>query len=177
MVDLLHRPGYRRVIAGLRTLAPVVLRFDPIDEARRQWLEHGWGSVDSMVAVTAVVRAQQLALAEIDRVLKPFRLTFSRYEALVLLSFSRNGSLPLGKMGERLMVHPTSITNAIDRLERDDYVQRVPHPSDRRAVLAEITDSGRDAVKRATEALTEIDFGVGKWSPRLKEQLRTTLDE
>ena len=96
-----------------------------------------------MSAATAITRANQLVLAGIDRVLRPYGLTFSRYEALVLLTFTRTGSLPLGKMGERLMVHPTSITNTIDRLERQGYVRRVPHPSDRRAVLAEITDEGR----------------------------------
>src|SRR5260221_6134030 len=111
-----------------------------------------------MSAATAITRAHQLVLAGIDRALRPFGLTFSRYEALVLLTFTRTGSLPLGKMGERLMVHPTSITNTIDRLERQGYVRRVPHPSDRRGVLAEITDDGRGVVKEATHALVSAAF-------------------
>ena len=40
--------------------------------------------------------------------LRPYGITFSRYEALVLLTFSRRGSLPLSKIGERLQVHATS---------------------------------------------------------------------
>ena len=35
----------------------------------------------------------------------------------MLLSFSTSGALPLSKIGERLQVHATSVTNVIDRLE------------------------------------------------------------
>ena len=76
--------------------------------------------------------------------LKPHGLTFARYEALVLLSFSRRGSLPMRMMGERLQLHPTSITNIVDRLESDGLARRLPHPSDRRTTLVELTDAGRD---------------------------------
>jgi DNA-binding MarR family transcriptional regulator len=155
----------------------VALPFDPLDEARRQWCEHGWGALEAMSAATAITRAHQLLLAGIDRTLRPFELTFSRYEALVLLTFSRRGSLPLGKMGERLMVHPTSMTNTIDRLERAGYVQRVPHPTDRRTVLAEITATGRDAVKLATEALVAAEFGVPELPMALIDRLTESLHE
>ena len=84
------------------------LAFDPIEEARGRWRpEVG----DAMAGATSLMRAQQIVLAAVDGALRPFGLTFARYEGLVLLSFSRNGSLPLGKMGRRLMIHPTSVTN------------------------------------------------------------------
>lgn len=45
---------------------------DPIEEARRQWIAHGWGSAaDGMAAVTSIVRAQQIVLQRIDTVLRP----------------------------------------------------------------------------------------------------------
>ena len=115
------------------------LAFDPIEEARGQWVAHGWRMPSHMAAATSVMRAQQIVLGRVDAALRPFGLTFARYEVLVLLHFSRRGSLPLGKMGDLLMVHPASITNAIDRLERDGLVRRTPHPTDGRTVLAEIT--------------------------------------
>ena len=95
-----------------------------------------------MHAVTSLMRVQQLVLGRLDAILKPHGLTFARYEALVLLVFSSRGSLPLGKMGERLQVHPTSITSIIDRLEAAGLVVRRRHPEDGRAVLAEITAGG-----------------------------------
>lgn len=136
------------------------LPFDPIAEARRQWVSHGWDEPGAMAAVTSIVRAHQILLGRINTVLRPLDLTFARYEALVLLSFTRSGSLPLGKMGERLQVHPASITNAIDRLEGDGLVVRVPHPTDGRATLAEITARGRAKVEQATAVLTGIRFGA-----------------
>ena len=62
-------------------------------------------------------------------------------------------------MGDRLQVHPTSITNIVDRLESDGLARRLPHPSDRRTTLEELTDAGRDRLTAATEAVTVAEFG------------------
>jgi DNA-binding MarR family transcriptional regulator len=137
------------------------LRFDPIAEAGRQWRAH-WPSapVDAMMAVTSVMRVQQILLQRLNDALEPFGLTFARYEALMLLHFSRAGALPLGKMGSRLQVHPASITNLVDGLERAECVQRAAHPSDRRTTLATITPHGREVAEAATTALHAIRFGT-----------------
>jgi DNA-binding MarR family transcriptional regulator len=137
----------------------VKLPFDPIDEAARQWGLR-WGAVEQMHAVTSLMRVQQLVLAQLDELLRPHGLSFARYEALVLLTFSRNGSLPLGKMGERLQVHPTSVTSIVDRLEAAGLVVRRRHPEDGRAVLAEITEEGRTLVERATQDLVAAEFAL-----------------
>ena len=63
-------------------------------------------------------------LSAVEDELRPFGLTFSSYEALMLLSFTSRGEMPLGKMSDRLMVHPASITNTIDRLEEHGLVER-----------------------------------------------------
>lgn len=150
------------------------LPFDPIDEAARQWGLR-WDGVPQMHAVTSLMRAHQLVLGRLDAVLKPRGLTFARYEALVLLTFSSRGSLPLGKMGERLQVHPTSITSIIDRLERAGLVVRRRHPDDGRAVLAEITDAGRSLVELATADLLAADFGLEALDERRLGQLSRLL--
>ena len=92
--------------------------------------------------------------------LKPFDLTFPRYEALMLLFYSRRGALPLGKMGDRLQVHRTSVTNIIDGLERSGFVTREPHERDRRTTLAAITASGRATAREATAVLNAMRFGT-----------------
>ena len=113
-----------------------------------------------MAAVTSVMRVQQLLLSLVEDTLKPSGLTFAAYEALRLLAFSRHGSLPMGKMGERLMVHPASVTNAITRLEHRGLVERRLSPADRRVVLATITPAGQALVREATEALNQASFGL-----------------
>ncbi len=139
---------------------PLGLPFDPIERAGETW-EQRFGPASAMRAATSVFRVQQILLARFDEVLKPHELTFARYEVLVLLTFSRSGELPLKVIGSRLMVHPTSVTNAIDRLVAAGYVDRRPNPDDGRGVLARITDQGRAVVETATTALTDLDFGLG----------------
>jgi DNA-binding MarR family transcriptional regulator len=150
------------------------LPFDPIDEAARQWGRR-WEAVPAMHAVTSLMRVQQLVLGRLDGILKPHGLTFARYEALVLLCFSSRGSLPLGKMGERLQVHPTSITSTVQRLEADGLVTRRPHPEDGRAILAEITESGRALVDVATADLVDAGFAVDSLSDAELAQLSALL--
>jgi DNA-binding MarR family transcriptional regulator len=148
------------------------LPFDPIDEAARQWGLR-WDAVEQMHAVTSLMRVQQVVLGQLDEILRPHGLTFARYEALVLLTFSRAGSLPLGKMGERLQVHATSVTSIVDRLEAAELVVRRRHPDDGRAVLAEITDAGRELVEAATSDLVAARFALTSLGP---EQLRALSD-
>jgi DNA-binding MarR family transcriptional regulator len=142
---------------------PIDLPFDPIERAAAIW-ERRFGEAKAMAAVTSIMRAQQILLAELDGLLRPHDLTFARYEALVLLSFSRTGALPLRLIGERLMVHPTSVTNTIDRLEKAELVRRRPNPEDRRGTLAEITPAGRAVMQAATTQLMAAEFGLSGYA-------------
>jgi DNA-binding MarR family transcriptional regulator len=137
------------------------LSADPIEMARTNWLEHGWEeAADGMALITSIMRVQQVFLARIESILRPFGLTFARYEVLRLLAFSRRGTMPVGKIGERLQVHPASVTNAVQRLEADGLVRRVANPHDGRSILAEITDAGRDLVEQCTQRLNAEVFSV-----------------
>jgi DNA-binding MarR family transcriptional regulator len=134
-----------------------VLSFDPIEEARRQWEAHGWrDAAPGMAAVTSIVRVHQLLVGEVDRVLRPHRLTLARYEVLMLLLFSREGALPLGKIGQRLQVHPASVTSAVDRLESQRLVRRRRHPTDGRTILATLTAKGRRVAEAATADVNTV---------------------
>ena len=140
---------------------PNQLPVDPVREAHRHWTRHGWSAAaDGMAAVTSLMRAQQIVLARVDAVLRPLGVTFARYEVLMLLHFSRRGALPMTVIGARLQVHPTSVTNAVDRLETAGLVQRQPHPTDRRTTLVLLLDPGRELALRATTELNERVFGA-----------------
>jgi DNA-binding MarR family transcriptional regulator len=139
-------------------VTPGRLPLDPVEEARRQWVRHGWAeAADGMAAVTSVMRAQQILLARTDEALRPLGLTFARYEVLMLLLFSRAGVLPMKTLASRLQVHPTSVTNAVDRLEGAGLVRRRPHPDDGRALLVELTEEG---ARQAREATAVLNAGV-----------------
>ncbi len=149
------------------------LSFDPVAEARQVWASRGWEpAANGMATVTSIMRAHQLFLAQANDVLRPFDLTFARYEVLAWLAWNSDcGSLSLSQIGERLQVTPATVTNAIDRLEADGLVRRLPHPNDARSTLAEITARGQRAVADATEELNAKVFETVQLSQDEMESL------
>jgi len=150
------------------------LPFDPILRAAQLW-EERIGPAGAMAAVTSVMRVQQILLSAVDGALRPHGLTFARYEALVLLTFARTGKLPMRVMGERLQLHPTSVTNIVDRLQADDLVRRSPHPTDRRTTLVQITAAGTARLEDATKSVTDIGFGLAGLTPEQEHDLTELL--
>ena len=171
MLRLSRLARLSRTVNGVTDRHPA----DPIAEARRQWSLRWPEQADHMAAVTSIMRAQQILLAKVEDVLKPYALTFAAYEALRLLAFSRSGSLPMGKMGVRLMVHPAAVTNAIARLEQRGLVRRQMSPEDRRVVLATITPAGRTLAEEATDALNQAAFGLPGLSQEQAAQVTAML--
>ncbi len=150
---------------------------DPIAVARANWERAGWGDVaEGMVAVTSVMRAHQILLARVENALRPYDLSFSRFELLRLLAFSRSGALPITKASDRLQVHVTSVTHAIRRLEANGLVQRIPHPTDGRTTLVQITDLGRSTVEDATVTLNEQVFADIGLSERESQALASSIE-
>jgi DNA-binding MarR family transcriptional regulator len=136
---------------------------DPISEARRQWVVHDWvDAAPGMAAITTLVRVNQVLTAYIDVILRPYELTFARFEVLRLLGFTRSAGLPMGKLTERLQVHPASVTNAVDRLEDDGLVVRSPNPRDGRSTIVSILPAGRRRLLPATKDLNEFFSAIGK---------------
>ena len=155
------------------------LPFDPIARASELWRER-WGEDSrsvSMATATSVMRVQQLLLGQFDAIAGRHGLTFARYEALVLLAFSREGRLSMSRIGERLMVHPTSATNIVQRLAAQGFVERVPNPADRRGAFAVITDAGREAMEAVTTDLEAVDFGLPMLDDAQHEALFALLRE
>ncbi|MDV3127513.1 MarR family transcriptional regulator [Mycobacterium sp. 21AC1] len=152
---------------------------DPIALARANWEAAGWGDVaDGMVAVTSVMRAHQILLARVENALRPYDLSFSRFELLRLLAFSSAGELPITKASDRLQVHVTSVTHAIRRLESSGLVERIPHPTDGRTTLVRLTELGRSTVEDATVTLNQqvfADIGMSDDQSRALAQSIETL--
>ena len=134
-------------------------RRDPVEEAVRQWAPR-YPGVEGFRALTSLVRSYAAAVREVDRTLRPLGLTLSRFEILLLLSFSRAGRLPMMRIRDLLLVHGSSVTYLVGRLEEAGWVSRGPHPDDRRVSLVSLTDAGRALVERAAARLAESGVGV-----------------
>jgi DNA-binding MarR family transcriptional regulator len=152
---------------------PSALPFDPIAEAVRQWRGHGWvDAADGMAVVTSIMRAEQLMLGRVQQILKPLGLSFARYEMLRLLCFTREGGMPMASATRRLQVHPTSVTNTVDRLEAAGLLVRTAHPDDGRATIIRVTEAGREVAERATVLLNDYFERPGLDGDDLQQLMR-----
>jgi DNA-binding MarR family transcriptional regulator len=61
------------------------------------------------------------------------------------------------RLAHGLMLSSAGVTSRLDRLERRGFVRRLPDPDDRRGVIVDLTDSGREVVDAAVEANTASD--------------------
>lgn len=121
--------------------------------------------------VTSIARVHQILTERIDAVLRPLDLTFARYEVLMVLSFTADGAMSMTRLGSLLQVHPSSVTSALDRLEKQGFAKRTRSESDGRIVLASITDAGREVIKSATQDLNKHVFE----SPGIASQQVVTI--
>lgn len=110
-----------------------------------------------------------------SRLLRHHELTYPRHELLALLHFSRYGQMPMGRISERLMLHPTSVSSTVTGLEKLGFVERVCHPRDRRATLARITERGRAAVRNSAPDLLRNQFGLSALSENEARELFALL--
>lgn len=133
---------------------------DPVEGFVEDWRAAGWGEELPMAVVASIMRAERTLLNRNEATLRSFDLTFPHYKLLVALLFRPGNAVPMSILSELMMVHPTSVTNTVDRLERRGLVRRAPHPRDRRALVVELTDDGRDTARRVVKALVDDGFGV-----------------
>lgn len=73
----------------------------------------------------------------------------------VLATLRRSGSpyaLTPTALYEATMVTSGAMTNRLDRLEKAGLIRRAPHPSDRRGVVVQLTEKGRDLIDEALAA-------------------------
>jgi DNA-binding MarR family transcriptional regulator len=148
--------------------------FDVVEASRRVWLER-WApeAASGMAVFTAILRSYQLLNDQVNAVMRRHELTFGRYDVLTWLATDPESSLTLTWISKTLRIPPATVTNIIDRLEDDKLVRRVPHASDARTTLAEITARGRKVANDATEDLNATVYErIG-----LSERKRTALIE
>ncbi len=94
----------------------------------------------------------------------------------VLLLLSEHGALRVGVLARHLNVSTPTITGIVDRLVREDLVQRTDDPSDRRVVINSLTEKGRGVMERLQERTdTELLRMVGSLSAEEQAEISRPL--
>ncbi len=98
----------------------------------------------------SIVLSGGLLLNEGRRILRPFGITESQFNILMLLGLqSDDGRMSQTRLGGMLMVNRSDVTGLVDRMERSGLVRRIPDPDDRRVNLVELTPHGREVFRQA----------------------------
>lgn len=134
---------------------------DPVDWAGHYWTQQDFaGDETRFLAVSSLLRYQRIVFETIDTELRGFGINMTDYLMLMTLQLSESGTRLISSLARNLMVHATTATLAIDRLEAKDLLSRSPHPTDRRATCVTISTEGRRLVSEATKALDAVEFGM-----------------
>ena len=131
---------------------------DPVEKARQQWAARH-PDESGFVVLVSMLRSYAMVLRDLERTLRPLELTLSRFEVLLLLSFTREERLPVMRLRDLLLIHGSSATYLVDRLAQAGWVAREADPADRRVSIVRLTDAGRERMEAGARALTDSGFG------------------
>jgi DNA-binding MarR family transcriptional regulator len=151
---------------------------DPIEWTRHHWRRNQFGrEEDAFLAMASVMRLHRLMTDTIEAALKPLRLNLTDYMLLMTLELNETRSLLISRLARNLLVHATTATLAVDRLEARGLLKRSPHPTDRRATEVSLTADGHRTVQQATEQLRGAKFGLTGTNLESQRKLVQVLDQ
>ena len=134
------------------------------------------GSTKPGCALTLLlIDAARSVEARAEGALADIGLSLAKLGALRHLALAAS-PLTLSQLAERHCCGKSNITQLIDRLEADGFVQRVADIEDRRTIRATITEQGRHAYERANAMLAEQDRAIdGRLTPESRAALARHL--
>jgi DNA-binding MarR family transcriptional regulator len=121
--------------------------------------------------VQSLQRIESLLAGRMNNLFRPYGLSTATFNVMLVLSRA-GGSLSPCDIGEELSVTRGTVTGLLDSLERQRLVRRTPHPKDRRMLLIELTDEGRDILDRL---MPEHMQGIGELLACLSESEKKTF--
>ena len=111
-----------------------------------------------------------LLVKRIAGLLQPFDLSPASGLVLGILADS-GASLPPNEIADRLIISRATVTGLLDSLESRGFVRRTAHPTDRRMLLIELTDGGRQALAFRPLVHQHQKEWLGVLSEKEQEQL------
>src|SRR6476620_5036098 len=101
-------------------------------------------------------RAYRAVNEHVNKQIQTYDLNPTEFAVLELLF--HKGDQPLQQIGGKILLASGSMTYVIDKLEKKEYIRRVPCPDDRRVTFAQITEGGMKLMQQVFPAhRNEID--------------------
>jgi DNA-binding MarR family transcriptional regulator len=107
-------------------------------------------------AVLSVMRTAVWLLDELEPVFTAHQTTAARFDVLETLSVLGRPARPV-EIRDELHLPAQTITGTLDSLEQERLIRRIPHPSDRRSILVELTTSGAALVNKLCPPLIALE--------------------
>jgi DNA-binding MarR family transcriptional regulator len=103
----------------------------------------------------SLLHAAHTVEARLEEALAAEGLSLAKQGVLTLL-VEAGEPLPLSELAARQSCVRSNITQLVDRLEADGLVKRIADPTDRRSILAQLTQTGRDRQAAGAQRLDTV---------------------
>jgi DNA-binding MarR family transcriptional regulator len=111
-----------------------------------------------------------------EKTLKPLKITFPQFGALLRLSFQ--GNVTQKELSEIMDTDTTTIMVICDSLEKKGLLKRMKDPSDRRVNRLVLSEKGKDVVSKAYPLMTQrYDFFVESISKHELDAITPILEK
>ena len=163
---------------ALRQRVPSTLQRDLIDEGIEMWRNERPDIDSSAKAIVArIIRLRELIHDSINESLQSVHLKFPSYLVLAMLRASGEPyELSSKKLKRTLMITSGGMSNLLDRLERQRWIERLADPYDGRSLIVHLTDSGKRLADEAMELHAEAEHRiVAPLEPREREVMAGLL--
>jgi DNA-binding MarR family transcriptional regulator len=125
----------------------------------------------------AMLRVQSTLERRSEAFFQPFGLTASKFNILNLLSLNQ-GKMEQAKLVDQLLVGKSSISIVLNRMVRDNLIQKETHPKDKRQTVLVIADKGTELWRQiAPRYETNVKAVFGVIPPSHRKQFLQDLDE
>ena len=100
--------------------------------------------------------------------LKPLGLTYTQYIVFMVL-WEKDG-IPIGEIGEKLMLDNGTLSPLLKKMEKDGYIERNRSENDDRVVIVSLTEKGKELQTKAKDVPKSVAGCV-----RLSQEKAQTL--
>ena len=92
-------------------------------------------------SIINMVKTVEMMRCVYDSLFEKYGISEPKFSVMLLLYTEADG-MPLSDIGEKMLVSRANMTGLIDRMERENLVEKCLNPKDKRSTIARLTEKG-----------------------------------